>query len=175
MWVTRNGYQPTRTSAANAERESGRGTAIALIRITNWLMQRGGLTERSPQVQEIIRIGKKQVAGVGLNPKEVGANRPDISYITLYNNNPTRVNIEIDTATSRRSAHTPRSSTDHEPRVNENDLNAINIYIVIDRWTGKVLSARRRNPIPKALQIADRKPGTPRRTDLAILPNMIYP
>jgi len=140
MWTTRNGYPQGSTSPTSGEEESGRGTAVALVKITNWLIHQSGLREDDPRIREIIRVGREQYDRncnpVPRIPDPPGRlNKPDISYIARDG---TRVNIEMDTDVS--------SSCRHEEIVNRRDPAAHNFYLLIHPWTGAVLSARERNP-----------------------------
>ena len=75
-----------------------------------------------------IRVNQSQVNS---NLEVVGRNRPDISGINPRTGQ--RVNIEFDT--------NPAASVRHQATVVANDLNAVNVFVVIDSTSGRSLAS----------------------------------
>lgn len=116
------------TGRGGLDRESGLGTGKALLRIFNGLKRKSGIRTLKVAFQRI-RRGRRQVDA---NGKQVGTNKPDISY---RDRKGCRVNIEFDTS--------PSTSKKHEGVVNGRDPNALNYFIVIHPWTGEIKRGHR--------------------------------
>jgi hypothetical protein len=101
------------------ERESGIGTARALVRLAA-MLKRLGIKE------EDVRIGKQQVHGTEVKPRPGTKNKPDLSFVR----NGKRYNIEIDTTLGQ--------SRKHEKDILKNKTKDRTYFLMIDPRTGRI-------------------------------------
>jgi hypothetical protein len=160
-----------------AESETGRGAATALLNLLHTLEAANGLV--TPQQQQAaLRVGLAQVDAAGDPRRNVNVpgmaragklNKPDVSFLFRDGTGPggptlRRMNVEIDT--------NPRESLRHQAVVNARDPNARNLYVVADRWTGEIKSARIREPGQSRTR---RVPKSQLATLFQALPSLVTP
>lgn len=108
---------------SGGERETGEGAARAMIRLIEKILASGVKREN-------LRVNRRQVHGKNAVAIAGQTNKPDLSYVRRGR----RYNIEIDT--------NPAQSLRHENDIIQNKTKDRTYFLIVDKTTGRIKSAR---------------------------------